>query len=331
MANNQAVILVGIVALGGLGFYFMNKQSDTTGGGALTGGSGGGYVTPAAGGGTGGAGGSGGSGGSGGGTGGSGGGTGGGSSGGGGGVPAECDPAFNSDGTRKDASWRQLGGQLSLGTYNRWTCDINGLKGEVYIERAAYLPGETVNVAVLMKYYETSGDNDWWGYCGGTHVPASWYGNDELIKLGLAYYAEDESKVTIVSSSAYPQDPAASGAVEFLEQVAASGSLTETKIKNCGCRDIGTFDGGSSKDKWGIALYTFAAPLIPGAYKMKFKIKLTNPTGACNAHDTDTGQVPGFIVVPDTCSSLVQSSSAESVSKSNMFQPNLTLQSHHVW
>jgi hypothetical protein len=182
-----------------------------------------------------------------------------------------------------------------------------------------------------MKYYETSGSNDWWGYCGGKHVPASWYGSDELIKLGLAYYAEDESRTVIVSSNAYPQDPAAAGAIEFLEQAAASGSLTETKIKNCGCRDIGTFDGGSSKNKWGIALYTFAAPLIPGAYKMKFRIDLTNPTGPCSAHDTNTGEVPGFIVVPDTCSTLSQTSSAEGVSKSNLFLPNLTLQSHHIW
>ena len=311
---NQAVILVGIVALGGLGFYFMNKQSDATGGGVLTGG--GSYVTPATGGGTGGSG-----------------GTGGGTSGDGGGVsvPAECEPAFNSNGTRQAAKWRQLGGQLSLGTYSRATCDLNGLKGKAYIERAAYLPGETVNVAVLMKYYETSGDHDWWGYCGGKHVPSDWYGNDELIKLGLAYYAEDNSRTIIVSSNAYPQNPSATGPVEFLEQATPSGGLSETKIKNCGCRSIGTFDGSSSKDKWGIALYTFSAPIIPGAYKMNFRIDLTDPWGTCSEQTTNTGEVPGFIVVPDTCSTLSQTSSAEGVSKSNLFLPNLTLQSHHIW
>jgi len=149
--------------------------------------------------------------------------------------------------------------------------------------------------------------------------------------MGLAYYAEDESRVVIISSNAYPQDPAASGAVEFLEQADPSGALSETTIKNCGCRGIGTFDGGSSKDTWGIALYTFAAPLIPGAYKMKFRIDLDVTDGACNPQNTTTGEVPGFIVVPDNCSSLVQSSSAESVSKPNLFSPTLTLQSHHIW
>ena len=45
MANNQAVIIAGIVGLGALGFYFMNKDSggtlSNTGGGGYTSGSGG--------------------------------------------------------------------------------------------------------------------------------------------------------------------------------------------------------------------------------------------------------------------------------------------------
>jgi len=200
--SKTAPLILGIAALGGIGYMIMTGGSPT--GGSLTGGNTVYPVTPPSGGvevpGDGGT--SGGSGGSG------------------------------STPTTITAEWKKRG-EVSK-SYNRKSCDLNGWKGKVYTEATRYAPGTTVKIAVLAKYYETQWDNDWWGYCGGGNVPKDWYGNDEMIYTGIKVTSDEDpsSVITVQGYGTYPQSPDATGG----SAVTPSGDLTQSVLDACQCR-----------------------------------------------------------------------------------------------
>ena len=275
-----APLIIGIAALGGIGYYLTTQSAD---GGSLGGGTTtsnttvqpGGIVTP-------------------------------------GGDTSSTDDDSGSETVIKK-EWKKRG-EVSK-SYSRRTCDLNGFKGKIYTESDTYAPGETINFAVRAKYYETSGDNDWWGYCGGGDVPASWYGNDELIFTGISVTSDEDPSNTVVVQNygTYPQSPEYTGGAS----VVPSGDLYQSKLDGDRCRGE-----GGAKGEYGIAVYQMTAPSTPGRYTVKFKMGMDNPTGPCSAQDDST-----------TFSFLVKSGvvrEAESTT-SSCFLPMSTYQSNHIW
>jgi hypothetical protein len=275
-----APLIIGIAALGGLGYYLTTQSAD---GGVLGGGSTtsnttvqpGGVVIP-------------------------------------GGDTTSTDDDSGSE-TVITKKWKKRG-EVSK-SYSRRTCDLNGFKGKIYTESDTYAPGETIKFAVRAKYYETSGDNDWWGYCGGGDVPASWYGNDELIFTGIKVTSDEDPSNTVVVQryGTYPQSPEYTGG----SSIVPSGDLYQSKLDGDRCRG----DSGA-KDKFGIAVYEMTAPSTPGRYTVKFEMGLDNPTGPCSAQSDSTEF--SFLVK----SGVVRE--AESATSSR-FLPVSTYQSNHIW
>jgi len=276
-----APLIIGIAALGGIGYYLTTQSAD---GGSLGGGTTtsnttvqrGGVVTPTTGGDT-----------------------------------SSTDDDSGSEVIAKE--WKKRG-EVSWSASRR-TCDLNGFKGKIYTESDTYAPGETINFAVRAKYKETSGDTDWWGYCGGGDVPASWYGNDELIFTGIRVTSdEDPSNSTVVQRyGTYPQSPEYTGGAS----VVPSGDLYQSKLDGDRCRGE-----GGAKGEYGIAVYQMTAPSTPGRYTVKFKMGLDNPTGPCSAQEDSTEF--SFLVK----NGVVRE--AESTTSSR-FLPMSTYQSNHVW
>ena len=280
-----APLIIGIAALGGLGYY-LTTQSATAGGtgGILGGGTNpalvtpGGITTPASGGST------------------------------------TTTTTTTAETETIEKEWKKRG-SLSK-SYNRSTCDLNGFKAKAYTESTQYAPSETINIAILAKYYETSGSNDWWGYCGGTKVPKDWYGNDEVVYTGITITSdEDPSSVTTVQNyGTYPQSPDATGG----SAVVASGDLSQSVLDACQCRE----ESSSAKDDWGLAVYSTTAPATPGRYTVKVKMGLSDPWGRCSAQSRDF-----------TFSILIKQGTvleAESTT-ANRFRPISTYQSNHMW
>ncbi len=274
-----APLIIGIAALGGLGYYLTTQSADggTLGGGSTTSNTAvqpGGVVTP-------------------------------------GGDSTDDDSGSEPETIAK--KWKKRG-EVSK-SYSRRTCDLNGFKAKIYTESDTYAPGETIKFAVRAKYYETSGSNDWWGYCGGGDVPAGWYGNDELIFTGIKVTSdEDPSNSTVVQDyGTYPQSPEYTGG----SSVVPSGDLYQSKLDGDRCRGE-----SGAKDKYGIAVYEMTAPSTPGRYTVKFEMGLDNPYGACSAHSRSTEF--SFLVKKGVVLE------AESTTSSR-FLPVSTYQSNHIW
>ena len=244
-----APLIIGIAALGGIGYYLTTQSAD---GGSLGGGTTtsnttvqpGGVVTPTTGGDT-----------------------------------SSTDDDSGSEVIAKE--WKKRG-EVSWSASRR-TCDLNGFKGKIYTESDTYAPGETINFAVRAKYYETSGDSsDWWGYCGGGDVPVEWYGTSEKILTGIRVTSdEDPSNSTVVQDyGAYPQSPEYTGGAS----VVPSGDLYQSKLDGDRCRGE-----GGAKGEYGVAVYQMTAPSTPGRYTVKFKMGLTPQSGGfCNPKDRST-------------------------------------------
>jgi hypothetical protein len=274
-----APLIIGIAALGGLGYYLTTQSA--TAGGTLSGGTDpalvtpGGITTPSSGGST--------------------------------TTTAETETI--------EKKWKKRG-SLSK-SYNRSTCTLNGFKAKAYTESTQYAPSETINIAILAKYFETSGSEDWWGYCGGTKVPKSWYGNDEVVYTGITITSdEDPSSVTTVQNyGTYPQSPDATGGSSLVP----SGDLSQSVLDACQCRE----ESSSAKDDWGLAVYSTTAPATPGRYTVKVKMGLSNPSyGFCSAQSRDF-----------TFSIMIKQGTvleAESTT-ANRFRPISTYQSNHMW
>lgn len=283
-----APLIVGIAALGGLGYYLSTQSASS--GSSLGGGGGASYTPPS----------------------------------GGIEIPDDNGSGGSSGGsttttTTIKKAWKKRG-EVSK-SYSRRTCDLNGFKGKIYTESDTYAPGETINFAVRAKYKETSGDTDWWGYCGGGDVPASWYGNDELIFTGISVTSdEDPSNVTVVQRyGTYPQSPEYTGGAS----VVPSGDLYQSKLDGDRCRGE-----GGAKDQYGIAVYQMTAPSTPGRYTVKFKMGLDNPTGPCSAQDDST---TFSILVKSGVVREAETFSAPTMPSGNRFLPNLSVQSNHIW
>jgi len=275
-----APLIIGIAALGGIGYYLTTQSAD---GGSLGGGTTtsnttvqpGGVVTPP-------------------------------------GTTSSTDDDSGS-GTVIKKEWKKRG-EVSK-SYSRSTCDLNGWKGKIYTESDTYAPGETIKFAVRAQYYETSGDNDWWGYCGGGDVPASWYGNDELIFTGIRVTSDEDPSNTIVVQDygTYPQSPEYTGG----SSIVPSGDLYQSKLDGDRCRGE-----GGAKGEFGVAVYEMTAPSTPGRYTVKFKMGLDNPYGPCSAQERSTEF--SFLVK----NGVVRE--AESTTSSR-FLPMSTYQSNHIW
>lgn len=276
-----APLIIGIAALGGLGYYLTTQSAD---GGVLAGGSTtsnttvqpGGVVTP--------------------------------------GDTTSTDDDSGSEPETIEKEWKKRG-SLSK-SYSRSTCDLNGFKAKAYTESNQYAPSETIKIAILAKYYETSGSNDWWGYCGGTKVPKDWYGNSEVIYTGITITSdEDPSSVTTVQNySTYPQSPDTTGGSALVP----SGDLSQSVLDACQCRE----ESSSAKDDWGLAVYSATAPATPGRYTVKVKMGLSDANGPCSAQSRDF-----------TFSILIKQGTvleAESTT-ANRFRPVSTYQSNHIW
>lgn len=278
-----APLIIGIAALGGIGYYLTTQSAD---GGSLGGGTTtsnttvqpGGIVTP-----------------------------GGDTSGGG----SSTDDDSGSEVIAK--KWKKRG-EVSWSASRR-SCDLNGFKGKIYTESDTYAPGETISFAVRAKYYETDGDHDWWGYCGGGNVPVEWYGTSEKIYTGIRVTSdEDPSNSTVVQDyGTYPQSPEYTGG----SSIVPSGDLYQSKLDGDRCRGE-----SGAKGEFGIAVYQMTAPSTPGRYTVKFKMGLSNPTGLCEAKERSTEF--SFLVK----NGVVRE--AESTTSSR-FLPMSTYQSNHVW
>lgn len=287
-----APLIIGIAALGGLGYY-MSTQSAT--GGSLGGGTTSSYTTAQPGGIA----------------------TPGGDTSGG---DSSTDDDSGSEPETIEKKWKKRG-SLSK-SYSRSTCDLNGFKAKAYTESTQYAPSETIKIAILAKYYETSGSNDWWGYCGGTKVPKSWYGNDEVIYTGITITSdEDPSSVTTVQSyGSYPQSPDATGG----SAVVPSGDLSQSVLDACQCRE----ESESAKDDWGLAVYSATAPATPGRYTVKVRMGLSNPSGPCSAQSRD---FTFSILIREGTVLESETLSAPPMLSGNRFTPMSSLQSHRVW
>ena len=273
-----APLIIGIAALGGLGYYLSTQSAST--GSSLGGGGGASYTPPS-----------------------------------GGGIETPGDDGSGGSSTTTiKKEWKKRG-SLSK-SYSRSSCDLNGFKAKAYTESTQYAPGETINIAILAKYYETQYDNDWWGYCGGVKIPKSWYGNSEMVYTGITITSdEDPSSVTTVQNyGTYPQSPDATGG----SAVVPSGDLSQSVLDACQCRE----ESSSAKDDWGLAVYSATAPATPGRYTVKVRMGVSDANGPCSAQSRDF-----------TFSILIKSGTvleAETVGR-NRFLPNLTLQSNHIW
>lgn len=276
-----APLIIGIAALGGLGYY-MSTQSTT--GGSLSGGGTTSNTTVQPGGIT--------------------------------------DSSGDSSGETEtiEKSWKKRGSVSK--SYNRSTCDLNGWKAQVYTESTKYPPESKVAIAVLAKYYETSGDNDWWGYCGGGNVPKSWYGNDEKIYTGITVTSDEDpsSVITVQNYGTYPQSPDYTGG----DSIVPSGGLTQSILDDCTCRG----EDASAKGDWGLAVYSFTAPSTPGRYTIEFKMGLSNPTGPCSAQ---SNSAKFSILVGEDFVLSSETFSAPTMLSGNRFTPVASIQSHRVW
>ena len=245
-----APLIIGIAALGGLGYYLTTQSADG-GGGVLGGGTTtsnttaqpGGVVTPVSGGST------------------------------------TTTTTTTAETETIEKEWKKRG-SLSK-SYSRRSCDLNGFKAKAYTESSQYAPGETIKFVILAKYYETQYDNDWWGYCGGVKIPKSWYGDSERIYTGITITSdEDPSSVTNVQNyGTYPQSPDATGG----SAVVPSGDLSQSVLDACQCRE----ESSSAKDDWGLAVYSATAPATPGRYTVKVRMGVSDANGPCSAQSRD--------------------------------------------
>jgi hypothetical protein len=247
--SKTAPLILGIAALGGIGYMIMTGGST---GGSLTGGNTVYPVTPPSGGvevpGNGG------------------------NSGGSGSTP-----------TTITAEWKKRA-DISYST-DRTTCAVNGFKAKVYTESDRYAPGQVVRIAVLGKYFENSGDKDWWAYAGGANVNlTSWYGGKERVYTGIKVISDEDPSavITVQNYGSYPQSPEATGG----SAVVASGALTQSILDDVSSRS--SSGGSAGKDKWGLAVYTFTAPSTPGRYTVEFKMGIDDTAASrCNPKSRD--------------------------------------------
>jgi len=243
-----APLIIGIAALGGLGYYLSTQSASS--GSSLGGGGGASYTPP---------------------------------SGGGIETPGDNGSGGSSGGsttTTIKKEWKKRG-SLSK-SYSRKSCDLNGFKAKAYTESTEYAPGETIKIAILAQYYETQWDNDWWGYCGGVKVPREWYGSDEMVYTGITITSDEDpsSVLTVQSYGTYPQSPDATGS----SAITPSGDLSQRVIDACQCRE----ESKSAKNDWGLAVYSATAPATPGRYTVKVKMGLSDPSNSpCSAQSRD--------------------------------------------
>ena len=194
-----APLIIGIAALGGLGYYLTTQSAD---GGVLAGGSTtsntavqpGGVVTP--------------------------------------GDTTSTDDDSGSETETIKKEWKKRG-DISYSA-GRYSCDLNGFKGKIYTESDQYAPGDLIKFVVRAQYYETDDDHDWWGYCGGGSVPVGWYGKSEKVYTGITVTSDEDPSNSIVVQNygSYPQSPEATGG----SAVVPSGHLSRSKLDASQCR-----------------------------------------------------------------------------------------------
>ena len=208
-----------------------------------------------------------------------------------------CNDLYNSKGIRQKDSTQKV---LELSKTGKTTCDVQEIQVMIYTDKEYYIVGETVNVYVGKRYYETDGTKNYWHRWGSA---SSAYGEGLGFKLGVwDEYAEDYGGGATVTLKGWGS--ALNGAVAnnslptgLVDNNCKSG---EGKTYNCDGAGKGKRQYSWQRFSFNTANLTIAEPL---GFTIKSKIYRGDEGVFCSGTiDLTKDKQRAFTIFPKTCS-----------------------------
>ena len=211
-----------------------------------------------------------------------------------------CNDLYNAKGIRQKDDTQKV---LELNKVGSRACDINELQVIIYTDKEYYIVGETVNVYVGKRYYETEGfvGDNWhrWG------SESSKYGEPLGFKLGVwDEYAEEYGDNSTVSLKSWGS--ALNGAV-------ANNSLPTGLVdNNCKSGNKRTYNcdkAGTGKRQYSWQRFSFNTSNLTIVEPLGFTIKSKIYRGDCGPLTPFAGTIDltkekqrAFTIFPKSCS-----------------------------
>jgi hypothetical protein len=207
-----------------------------------------------------------------------------------------CSDMYNTKGIRQKDSTQKV---LELNKTGSRACDVNQLQAIIYTDKEYYIVGETVNVYVGKRYYETDGSKNYWHRWGSA---SSAYGEELGFKLGVwDEYAEDYGGGATVTLKSWGS--ALNGAVA---NNSLPTGLVDSKCKSGEGKTYNCDGEGKGKRQYSWQKFTFNTSNLtivePLGFTVKAKIFHECGFPFSGKIDLTKDKQRAFTIFPKTCS-----------------------------